>query len=167
MVSVDVTVGPSRSPNFPRAVAYGRRYASDAEDIGEGRYRFSFDLGNQDPELYACLGRLLTLVQHWRATEIDVDDEPAPAYLVSGMAFCAHGYAKAFGRCSYYDLPPSHVRLLRETEDGFREQMVADHLPQPLAKCFICPLFPGTLRRPTWVPGMPPDALPDYGSRRG
>jgi len=160
-VSVEVTFGPSRSPNFERSVTYARTYASDVEEIDEGRYRARFDLGN-DPALYARLGRLLALVQHWRATEIDVDGDPAPAYLASGMAFCAHGYAKAFGRCSYYDLAPSHVRLLRETDDGFREQMVADHLPQPMAKCFCCPLFPLETRRrsPKWVMNEPPDALP-------
>ncbi|HXF73378.1 MAG TPA: hypothetical protein VNO79_12310 [Actinomycetota bacterium] len=131
-VTLTITFGPSRSPNLPRALAHARRYASSVDEPEPGRYAASFRLA-EDHRAYGALARLLHLVERWRATEVEVDGEPYPAWLVAAMAWCAREQLRAWGTCRfryYLDIPSRcrvcpHLdldRALRQIEASERER---------------------------------------------
>jgi hypothetical protein len=95
---VGVEFGPSRSKRFAKAVKLARESASEFTDLGEARYRARFVLGD-DPAPYKALGRLVERVRGWRATEVSAEEEPASAYHVKEMAWCASAQLKNWGIC--------------------------------------------------------------------
>jgi hypothetical protein len=145
-LEVVVSFGPSTSANFGRAELVARRDADTFDVDDTGRVTAGFEIEASRPRAFGQLARLLAFVREWRGTTIDVDGSPEPAYLVESMAFCAQGYAEAFGGC--------------------RENFFAG----PYPKCRVCPLFPGWptaghLRRTKKIPNeadrvLPPEITP-------
>jgi hypothetical protein len=92
--------------------------SSDGEcrELGPGRYRVSFFLGDE-ATAYASLARLLERVRHWRATEVYEEDELVSSYQAREMAWCASFQLSTFGDC--------------------RERFLHGVLP----RCDLCPLF--------------------------
>jgi len=140
-LEVIVAFGPSTSPNFPRAELVARRDADTFDVDVTGRVTAGYELEAPRPKGFGDVARLISFVKHWRATEISVDGSPERDYLVEAMAFCAQGYAEAYGGC--------------------RENFHSG----PYAKCRVCPLFPGWptaghLRRTKKIPNEAHRALP-------
>ncbi len=95
-----VTFGPSSSPNFRRALDYARRVA-EAEEIEPGRWRARIELETEQPQTFARAARLLEHVQGWRTSDVELDSEPELFWAVRAMAWCANGYLRSFGRCTF------------------------------------------------------------------
>lgn len=159
-VRVTVTFGPSRSPNYRRALEYARRHVTDLDDLGEGRYRASFDLQpNSSPAEFGRVARLVDFVSPWRMTDIEVDGEPVPDYAVSSMGACAREYRRIYGECHFYDeYRGSRIEDV-QVREGFIERVRHDHIAKPLPKCQVCPLFPfiPPAVAPKFVPQDPPE----------
>jgi hypothetical protein len=74
-----VEFGPTRSKRFGRALAEARSGVGECSEAEPGRYRARFVLG-ADSAVYTGLARLLERVRHWRATEVDEDNEPVSVF---------------------------------------------------------------------------------------
>jgi hypothetical protein len=113
---VRVEFGPSRSKRFGKAVAEAMGGRGECSELGSGRYRVSFALG-EDADAYTGLARLLERVRHWRATDVYEDEEPVSVFHTREMGWCAAFQLDSFGEC--------------------RERFGFGVLP----RCGVCPLF--------------------------
>jgi hypothetical protein len=95
---VRVEFGPSRSKRFGKAVAEAMGGRGECGELGSGRYRVSFALG-EDVDAYSGLARLLGRVRHWRTTDVYEDNEPVSVFHSREMAWCAAFYLNTFGDC--------------------------------------------------------------------
>jgi hypothetical protein len=95
---VSVEFGPSRSRRFGKALAEAQSGAGECSEVEPGRYRVRFALG-ENAGTYTGLGRLLERVRHWRATDVDEEDEPVSAFHAKEMAWCASFHLTTFGDC--------------------------------------------------------------------
>lgn len=96
-----VEFGPSRSKRFKKAVAEAQSGAGECSELGPGRYRVRFVLG-EDAAAYAGLARLLERVRHWRATDVYEDGEAVSAFHAREMGWCADSQLSLFGACRFY-----------------------------------------------------------------
>lgn len=102
-----ITFGPSRSPEFPRAVEFAQVNAG-AVEVEPGRWRATFELGELDQVPYARAADLLHAVKRWRSMRVEVDGEAERWYVATAMLECARGYLRTWGRCGFryrYDIP--------------------------------------------------------------
>lgn len=97
---VGVEFGPSRSKRFAKTVKLARESASEFTDLWEQRSRARFVLGD-DPAPYKALAALVERVRGWRATEVSFEEEPASAYHVKEMAWCAASQLRYYGICRF------------------------------------------------------------------
>jgi hypothetical protein len=82
---VTVEFGPSRSKRFGKAVAEAQSGPGECRDLEPGRYRVSFLLG-EEAGVYVGLDRLLQRVRNWRATEVELEQEPVSTFHAREMA---------------------------------------------------------------------------------
>ncbi len=111
-----VVFGPSRSKRFGKAVELAHAGPGECKEVEPGRYRVSFRL-DTGADIYAGLAQLLERVRHWRATEVNEEDEQVSVFHTKEMAWCASFQLSTFGEC--------------------RERFQWGVLP----RCALCPLF--------------------------
>jgi hypothetical protein len=130
-VGAKVTFGPSRSVNFPRAVAYAKRYFGTTE-TEPGRFVAMIALLD-DRGPYLRLDKLLAMVGSWPTTEVDIAGEIESDRLVRSMTFCASMWLRSRGYCG------------ERWPKG-----------EPYPRCYTCPLM--ERHRITKAPDYPPSS---------
>jgi hypothetical protein len=164
---VGVEFGPSRSKRFAKAVKLARESASEFTDLGQGRYRAGFVLGD-DPAPYKALGALVERVRGWRATEISSEDEAASAYHLKEMAWCASAQLKNWGICRfryvYGIMPRCSLCPLFDVERAIRDILGENPPPSIDLEIRLGPNLRAVLRGeiPPGVEPEPPVEVPDF-----
>ena len=163
---VRVEFGPSRSKRFGRAVAEAMGGRGECSELGSGRYRVRFALG-EDADAYTGLARLLERVRHWRTTDVYEDDEPVSVFHSREMAWCASSQLSWFGACRfrfcYGVLPRCSVCPLFDAERAIRDVLGENPFPAAVREIAL----DSTLRRLQrgelrWqVPDFPPVTWPE------
>ncbi len=127
-----VEFGPSRSKRFGKAVAEAQSGPGECRELEPDRYRVSFALGT-DASVYVGLARLLQRVRNWRATEVELEQEPVSTFHAREMAWCASSQLKLFGECrfrfSYGVFPRCALCPLLEVERAVRDMLGENPLP--------------------------------------
>jgi hypothetical protein len=165
--AVSVEFGPSRSNRFPRALKLAREGASEFTDLGQGRYRAGFSLGD-DPAPYQALGALVEQVRGWRATEVSFEEEPASAYHVKEMAWCAASQLGNYGMCRFRYvfgiMPRCSLCPLFDVERAIRDLLGENPPPSIDIEIRLGPNLVAALRReiPPGVKPEPPVEVPDF-----
>ena len=170
-----VEFGPSRSKRFGEALAEARRGEFECAEVGPGRYRATFVLG-EDAAAYAVLASFLARVRHWRATEVCEGEEPLSAYHAKEMAWCASSQLKAFGACGFRFFfgvfPRCAFCPLFDGERAIRDVLGENPPPATVFEITLGPNLRALLRGevppgadPEWeVPDFPPEG---WGERPG
>jgi hypothetical protein len=129
---VSVEFGASRSKRFGQALAEAESGPGECSELGPGRYRTRFLLG-QDAGVYTGLARLLERVRHWRATDVYEDDQPVSVFHAKEMAWCASFQLSSFGDCrerfDYGVLPRCALCPLFDSERAIRAGIREDPAP--------------------------------------
>jgi len=165
--AVCVEFGPSRSKRFPRALKLAREGASEFTDLGQGRYRAAFVLEG-DPAPYKALGALVERVRGWRATEVSFEEEPASAYQVKEMAWCAASQLGNYGMCRFRYvfgiMPRCSLCPLFDVERAIRDLLGENPPPSIDIEINIGPNLRAVLRGelPPGVEPGPPVEVPDF-----
>jgi hypothetical protein len=165
--AVSVEFGPSRSKRFARALKVAREGASEFIELGQGRYRAGFLL-RDDPTPYKALGALVERVRGWRATEVSFEDEPASAYHVKEMAWCASAQLKNWGICRfryvYGIMPRCSLCPLFDVERRIRDLLGENPPPSTDLEIQFGPNLRAVLRGEIPPRGNPepPLELPDF-----
>ena len=163
---VTVEFGPSRSKRFGMAVAEATDGRGECNELGPGRYRVRFAVG-EDADAYTGLARLLERVRHWRTTDVYEDGEPVSVFHTREMAWCASSQLKWFGACRfrfcYGVLPRCSVCPLFDAERAIRDVSGENPFPATVREIALDPILRrlqrGELR---WqVPDFPPETWPD------
>jgi hypothetical protein len=166
--TVTVEFGPSRSKRFGKALAEAESGARECREIGPGRYRVSFVLGDA-AAAYLGLARLLERVRHWRATEVYEDEELISTHHAREMAWCASSQLSSFRACRFRFywgiLPRCSFCPLFDAERAIRDVMGENPPPGTVLEITMGPnlqaLLGGELR-PNLYPALGvPDFLPE------
>lgn len=173
--AVSVEFGPSRSKRFARALEVAREGASEFTDLGQGRYRAGFVLGD-DPAPYKALGTLVERVRDWRATEVAFEEEPASAYHVKEMAWCAASQLKNWGICRFRYvhgiMPRCSLCPLFDVERAIRDILGENPPPSIDIEINLGPNLRAVLRgeipsgRDPELPAVVPDFVPAEWTER-
>ncbi len=154
-----VEFGPSRSKRFGRAVAEAQSGAGECSEVGPGRYRTRFVLG-EESAAYTGLARVLEWVRDWRATEVYEEEEPVSVFHAKEMAWCASFQLKAFRACRFHFgygvLPRCSVCPLFDAERAIRDIM-GENPPGNLVEITLGPKLHALL-----LGELPLDLDPDF-----
>jgi len=168
---VSVEFGPSRSKRFGKALAEAESGPGEWSELGPGRYRTRFVLG-EDSAAYLGLARLLEWVRHWRATEVYEGEARVSVFLAREMAWCASSQLGWFGECRvrffHGVLPRCSLCPLFEVERAVRDvlgentpEMIEIRLPARIEALLAGEPPPPTIAPPVdsnWqIPDRPPD----------
>ncbi len=165
--TVAVEFGPSSSKRFAKAVKAARAGASEFTELGQGRYRARFQLGD-DPAPYKALGASVQSVRHWRATELTCDGDPASASHVAEMAWCAASQLGNYGICRFrfvYGIwPRCSLCPLFDVERAIRDILGENPPPAVTFEINLGPNLRAALRGEIPVDGdpEPPVVVPDF-----
>ena len=109
----------------------------------------SFALGT-DASVYVGLARLLERVRNWRATEVELEQEPVSTFHAREMAWCASSQLKLFGKCrfrfSYGVFPRCALCPLLEVERAARDMLGENPLPPLVLEISYGPRLRALLR---------------------
>ena len=142
-VRLEITFGPAATPLLQVAAELARRRAAELTDLGGGRRRALFSLG-EDERAYGWAAQLLGVAAGWRATTAEVDGSPESPWVVSLMLSCAREWLRRRGSCG------------------------EDFSFGPWPKCRCCPLhdpawaLESAARSPFGLPGMGVLEVPDH-----
>jgi hypothetical protein len=146
---VTVEFGPSRSKRFGKAVAEAQSGPGACRELEPDRYRVSFLLGTE-AGVYVGLARLLQRVRDWRATEVELGQEPVSTFHAREMAWCASSQLKLFGECrfrfSYGVFPRCALCPLLEIERAVRDMLGENPLPPIMLEITSGPRLRALLR---------------------
>jgi len=97
-VRVTVSFGPTSSPVLAHAASYAIEHAWRTEELRSGSWEATFRIGG-DERSFGELRHLLSMVQGWKTTRVEVNGSTEYRQVAISMLSCAREWLRSRGSC--------------------------------------------------------------------